>query len=161
MDRRWMVRCTRPLFVLLVYLPLVVPGFAAMKKWAVIAPAASKLQDVSLADLAKLCKGTQKTWPDGKNFMLVIRDPELPEMRPVVQALFGAGPAEIKDVLAKLNQSRVVVRVVDTDDELLRIVSATPGAIGVLDVYAINSFVKVLRIDGKLPFDVGYALKGN
>jgi hypothetical protein len=44
---------------------------------------------------------------------------------------------------------------------LLRTVEATPGAVGILDVYAINSAVKVLRLDGKLPFDVGYALKGN
>ena len=60
-----------------------------------------------------------------------------------------------------MNESRAVVRVVESDDELLRTVEATPGAIGVLDVYAINSSVKVLRVDGKLPFDVGYPLKGN
>ena len=54
-----------------------------------------------------------------------------------------------------------VVRIVESDDDLLRTVEATPGAVGILDVYAINSTVKVLRVDGKLPFDVGYALKGN
>jgi ABC-type phosphate transport system substrate-binding protein len=53
------------------------------------------------------------------------------------------------------------VKIVDTDEELLRTVEATPGSIGVVDVYSINSSVKVLRVDGKLPFDVGYALKGN
>ena len=37
----------------------------------------------------------------------------------------------------------------------------TPGAVGILDVYAINSTVKVLRLDGNLPFDPGYVLKGN
>jgi len=40
-------------------------------------------------------------------------------------------------------------------------VDATPGAVGLVDVYAINSAVKVLRIDGKLPFDAGYVLKSN
>jgi len=40
-------------------------------------------------------------------------------------------------------------------------VASIPGAIGLVDVYSINSSVKVLRVDGKLPFDVGYALKGN
>jgi hypothetical protein len=40
-------------------------------------------------------------------------------------------------------------------------VAATPGAVGVVDVYSINSAVKVLRVDGKLSFDVGYVLKGN
>jgi len=40
-------------------------------------------------------------------------------------------------------------------------VDVTPGAIGLVDVYAINSSVKVLRVDGKLPFDAGYVFKGN
>jgi hypothetical protein len=33
--------------------------------------------------------------------------------------------------------------------------------VGIVDVYSINSSVKVLRVDGKLPFDAGYPLKGN
>ena len=48
-----------------------------------------------------------------------------------------------------------------SDEELLKTVEATSGAIGIVDVYSITSSVKVLRIDGKLPFDVGYPLKGN
>ena len=47
------------------------------------------------------------------------------------------------------------------DEDLMRTVEAFPGAVGLVDVYAINSSVKVLRIDGKLPFDVGFSLKGN
>jgi ribosomal protein L23 len=133
----------------------------ATKNMAVVAPAGSKLQDVPLAELAKLCKGAQKTWADGRNFTLVMRDPESPELRVAVQKLFGIPPSEVKSVIAKLNETRAVVRIVESDEELLRTVEATPGAVGILDVYAINSTVKVLRVDGKLPFDVGYALKGN
>ena len=51
--------------------------------------------------------------------------------------------------------------IVDNDADLLRTVGETPGAVGIVDVYAINSTVKVMRVDGKLPFDVGYAFKGN
>jgi ribosomal protein L23 len=137
------------------------PAAPAIKNMAVVASAGSKLQDVALAELAKLCKGTQKTWADGRNFTLVMRDPELPELRVAVQKLFGITPGEVKSAIAKLNETRAVVRIVETDEELLRTVEATPGAVGILDVYAINSTVKVLRVDGKLPFDVGYALKGN
>ena len=133
----------------------------AIKNIAVVAPAGSKLQDVTLAELAKLCKGEQKTWPDGGSFTLVIRDPESPELHLAVQKLFGVPPSEVKSAIAKLNETRVVIRIVDSDEDLLRTVAATAGAVGILDVYAINSAVKVLRIDGKLPFDVGYALKGN
>jgi len=133
----------------------------AIKNMAVIASAGSKLQDVPLAELGKLCKGTQKTWADGRNFTLVMKDPESPEMHVAVQKLFGVPAGEVKTAIAKLNETRTVVRVVESDEDLLRTVEATPGAVGVLDVYAINSAVKVLRVDGKLPFDTGYALKGN
>ena len=133
----------------------------AVKNMAVIASAGSKLQDVALVELAKLCKGTQKMWPDGRSFTLVMKDPESPDMHVAVQKLFGVPASEVKSAIAKLNETRTVVRVVESDEDLLRTVEATPGAVGILDVYAINSAVKVLRVDGKLPFDVGYALKGN
>lgn len=135
--------------------------FAGIKNMAVVVSAGSKLNDVSLANLAKLCKGVQKTWPDGKNFTVVMRDPESPDMRVAAQKLFGAAPGELKALIAKLNEPRLAVKIVENDEDLLRAVEATPGAVGIIDVYSINSSVKVLRLDGKLPFDLGYALKGN
>jgi hypothetical protein len=140
---------------------LAVNAAPAVKNMAVVAAAGSKLQDVPLVELAKLCKGTQKAWADGRSFTLVMKDPESPDMHVAVQKLFGVPASDVKSAIAKLNETRVVVRVVENDEELLRTVEAMPGAVGILDVYAINSAVKVLRVDGKLPFDVGYALKGN
>ena len=139
----------------------VAPLSSSIKNWAVVAAAGSKLQDVPMADLSKLCKGSQKLWPDGKPFTLVIHDPDSPDMRYAIQKLFGVEAAEFKPLLGKLNENRRIVRVVDTDEDLFRTVEATPGAVGLVDVYSINSSVKVLRVDGKLPFDPGYALKGN
>jgi hypothetical protein len=133
----------------------------AIKNMALVVSAGSKLSDVPLADLTKYCKGTPKAWPDGKSFTLVMKDPESPDMRVVVQKLFGASPADVKSSLPKLNETRVIVKIVASDEDLIRTVEATPGAVGIIDVYSINSSVKVLRVDGKLPFDVGYALKGS
>ena len=137
------------------------PGLGAMKNWAVIVAAGSKIQDLSLADLSKFCKGTQKTWPDGRNFTLVVRNPESPEMRSAMEKLLGTSTTDNKPAASKQNESRAILKVVDTDEDLIRTVSSTPGAIGLVDVYSINSSVKVLRIDGKLPFDPGYVLKVN
>jgi hypothetical protein len=114
-----------------------------------------------MADLAKLCKGTQKQWPDGKPFTLVIHDPDSADMRYAIEKLFGVEGPDVKPLLAKLNETRKVVVIVDSDEGLFRAVGAIPGAVGLIDVYSINSGVKVLRVDGKLPFDAGYALKGN
>jgi len=133
----------------------------ASKNMAVVVASGSKLSDVALADLAKLCKGAQKSWPDGKNFILVMKSPESPEMRSTVLKLFGDASGDIKTALARANESRSSVKIVESEEDLLRAVEGTPGAIGILDVYAINSSVKVLRVDGKLPFDVGYAFRVN
>jgi hypothetical protein len=153
-----MIALVFSVIALAIALPLLA---ASVRNWAIITAAGSKLQDVQLADLSKLCKGTQKAWPDGKSFILVMKDPEAPEMRVAVQKLLGVEPTEAKVAIAKLNEAHVLVKIVANDDELLHTVEATPGAVGVVDVYAINSSVKVLRIDGKLPFDIGYALKVN
>jgi hypothetical protein len=156
-SRRELMRGAIALAALAAFSASVVP---AIKNMAVVASANSKLADVPLADVVKMCKGVTKAWPDGKNFVLVLRNPDAPEMHGVVLKLFG-GAADAKTAIAKLNESHQTVKIVDSDDEVMRTVESTPGAIGIVDVYAINSSVKVLRIDGKLPFDVGYALKGN
>lgn len=140
---------------------LAAPAVAVIWNMAVVTSAGSKLADVPLTDLVKLCKGTQRTWPDGRSFTLVIRDPESADMRIPVQKLFGVPPAEAKALIKKLNEARATVKIVQSDQDLLRTVEATPGAIGVVDVYSIDSSVKVLRIDGKLPFDPDYFLRGH
>ena len=160
MNRRGLLKGLRAGAILGVLL-LAAGAVAGIKNMAVVVSAGSKLNDVSLADLARLCKGLQRTWPDGKNFTLVIKDPESPDMRVAAQKLFGVAPGEVKALIAKLNEPRLTVKIVENDEDLLRTVEATPGAVGIVNVYSINSSVKVLRVDGKLPFDLGYALKGN
>jgi hypothetical protein len=159
--KRYQIQKTLQIAAILLFLMASGAALAGIKNMAVVVSAGSKLTDVPLADLTKLCKGTQKAWPDGKNFTLVMKDPDSPDMHVVAQKLFGAAPGEVKALIAKLNESRLTVKIVENDEDLLRTVEATPGAAGIIDVYAINSSVKVLRVDGKLPFDLGYVLKGN
>jgi hypothetical protein len=142
-------------------LVLAASSAAAVKNMAVVISAGSKMADVPLADLVKLCKGAQKAWPDGKNFTLVMKNPEAPEMHAAVQKLFGDPSGDFKAAIAKVNEGKAAIKIVASDEDLMRTVEATPGAVGIMDVYSISSAVKVLRVDGKLPFDIGYALKGN
>jgi hypothetical protein len=147
-------------FLVLSCLLLVVSAvYPAMKNMAVVVAADSNLPDLTMAEFTKLCKGAQKSWPDGRSFTLVLKDPASPEMHVVVQKLFGVSPADAKTAIAKINEVRPLIKVVGSDEDVFRTVTATPGAVGLVDVYTINSSIKVLHIDGKLPFDVGYALK--
>jgi hypothetical protein len=134
-------------------------AYPAMKNMAVVVAADSNLPDLTLAEFTKLCKGAQKSWPDGRSFTLVLKDPASPEMHVAMQKLFGASSADAKSAIAKINEVRPLIKVVGSDEDVFRTVTATPGAVGLVDVYTINSAVKVLHIDGKLPFDLGYPLK--
>jgi hypothetical protein len=146
----------------LLLLGVVVTGvatFAAIKNMALVVAADSKLPDVTFAELVKLCKGTQKTWPDGRPFTLVMKDPAAPEMHVPMQKLFGTSPADSKAAIAKINENKLMIKIVESDEDVFRAVTSIPGAMGIVDVYSINSAVKVLHVDGKLPFDAGYPLK--
>ena len=134
-------------------------SYPAIKNMAVVVAADSNLPDLTMAEFTKLCKGAQKSWPDGRSFTLVLKDPTSPEMHVAVQKLFGVAPGDAKTAIAKINEIRPLIKIVGSDEDVFRTVTATPGAVGLVDVYTINSAVKVLHIDGKLPFDVGYALK--
>jgi hypothetical protein len=134
-------------------------SFAAIKNMALVVSADSKLPDVTFAELVKLCKGTQKTWPDGRVFTLVMKDPTAPEMHVPMQKILGASPADSKAAIAKINEPRLMIKIVASDEDVFRAVTSIPGAMGIVDVYSINSAVKVLHVDGKLPFDAGYPLK--
>lgn len=161
MSRLSSVKLLRGGFAAILFALACTPAVPAIKNMAVVASAGSKLADVPLTELVKYCKGSAKAWPDGRNFVIVLKNPDLPEMRVALQKLFGGGAAEARLAIAKLNETRQAAVIVDSDDDLLRAVDTTPGAVGIVDVYSINSSVKVLRVDGKLPFDIGYALKGN
>jgi hypothetical protein len=50
---------------------------------------------------------------------------------------------------------------VGSDELVLTLVDTNPGAVGIVNVYSINSRVKVLKVDGKLPMEPGYLLHGN
>ena len=67
-------------------------------------------------------------------------------------------------MIASANHGRIghpAIMMVDSDEELVNKVASIPGAVGVVDVYSINSGVAVLKIAGKLPLEPGYLLHGN
>jgi hypothetical protein len=60
---------------------------------------------------------------------------------------------ELKSFIATHEES---ISTVDSDDDVLKLVETTPGAVGLVDVRSINDQVNVVRVDGKLPMEAGY-----
>jgi hypothetical protein len=147
-----------------VFLALLVATLAQAKDVALIANKGSAVTAVTMADLVKLCKAQTSRWPDGKAVTLIVRDPASAEMKMVLEKLYSMTPSAVNELIANANHERgahPAIIVVSSDDDLVHKVAATPGAVGLVDVYAINSSVDVMKVAGKLPFEPGYPLHGN
>jgi ABC-type phosphate transport system substrate-binding protein len=137
---------------------------AQAKDVALIANKGSAVTAVTMPDLVKLCKAQTPHWPDGKSVTLVVRDPSSSDMRMILEKVYAMAPQAVNELFATANHGKgahPMIVVVTSDDDLVHKVAATQGAIGLVDVYAINSSVDVMKVAGKLPFEPGYPLHGN
>jgi len=148
-------------------LALIVLGCTAMaasKDLALISNKSNHAQAVTLPDLTKICKGQMNRWPDGKSVTFITRDPALPEMRLLLDKIYGMSQDEVRAVILTANHGRSehpAILLLGSDEAVVKKVETTPGAVGLVDVYAITGGVTVLRVSGKLPLEPGYPIHGN
>lgn len=137
---------------------------AAAKDIALISNKTNHVEAVNLPDLVKICKGQTSRWPDGKPVTLVIRDPGSSDMKLVLQKIYEMPKEDVAALIANANRNRqnhTAIVVGESDEAIVKKVESTPGALGLVDVYAITGAVRVLRVGSKLPLEPGYALHGN
>jgi ABC-type phosphate transport system substrate-binding protein len=137
---------------------------AAARDLALVSNKGNSVNAVSLADLVKISKAQTNRWPDGKAVTFIMRAPSTPEMRIFLEKVYGMTDTDVTELVAAANHGRMnhpAILIVNSDEELVNKVASIPGAIGVVDVYAINSSIAVVKIAGKLPLEPGYLLHGN
>ncbi len=130
---------------------------ASARDLALVVNKGSTVRALTSAELGKLAGAAMPTWPGGGKVTFILRDPSSPAMRIALEKLFGT-PEKLKSLMAA-NPGYFVV--VSTDAEVIRMVESLNGAVGLIDIYSITSGVNVLKVNGKLPLEPGYALHGN
>ena len=146
---------------------LVVLGWVALaqsKDLALISNKSNDLVAITSPELVKVCKGQVSRWPDGRAVSFITRDPSAPEMKLLLEKVYGMSKDEVKALIASANHGRTnhpAIVVVDSDEDVVKKVESIPGAVGLVDVYSISGGVKVVKIGGKLPLEPGYVLHGN
>lgn len=146
--------CTALLLACLV----VMCGQVQAKQLAVVTDTANATTNLTAAELTRIIMQHTRTWPDGRPIVLVVRDPGCEDMRLVLRKIFSMTPEQAREFI-QAHKGAIIVA--DSDDSILRFVSTNPGAIGVIDLYSLTKGVTVLKIDGKLPVEQGYLLRGN
>lgn len=145
----------RTFFVALI---LCVAQLCFARDLAIVANKRNGTSTVTAAELEKLLKLGTANWPDGKKVRIFLTDPGSVDSKTILPRAYKISPAEIK---ALADAHKTEIQIVGSDDVVLTMVDNNPGAIGVVNVYSINSQVKVLKVDGKLPMEPGYLLHGN
>jgi len=139
-------------------------SLAPARDLALVSNKSNAMGAITLPDLVKVCKAQTNHWPDGKPITFVMRSPSVPEMKLVLEKVYGMSETEVNGLIVTSNHGRAnhpAILVATSDDDLVNKVASLPGAIGVVDVYSINSSVAVVKIAGKLPLEPGYLLHGN
>jgi len=143
---------------------LISASLASARDLALVSNKSNAVGAITLPDLVKVCKAQNNRWPDGKPITFVMRLPTSPEMKLVLDKLYGMSQSEVTSLIVTANHGRPnhpAILIVASDEELVNQVASLPGAVGVVDVYSINSSVAVVKIAGKLPLEPGYLLHGN
>lgn len=136
----------------------------AARDLAVVSNKANTISTIALPELIKICKAEMNRWPDGKPVTFIMRAPSTPELKLFLEKVYELPADQVRELIATANHGRAnhpAIMIVDSDEDLVNKVASLPGAVGVVDVYAINSSVAVVKVAGKLPLEPGYLLHGN
>lgn len=148
----------RRFWLSLIAVALLTPSLCLARDIALIADKENPLSTLSNKDALKLLRNETSTWPDGKKVTVYLSDPGSADGKVLLERAYRMTLDELKSFADAQKGSIVILA---SDEQVLKAVSAHPGALGVVNVYSINSAIKVLRIDGKLPMEPGYLLHAN
>ncbi len=139
-------------------------SLAAARDLALVSNKSNAISAMTLPELVKICKAQTNRWPDGKPVTLIMRSPSTPEMKVFLEKVYELPGDQVQELVNTANHGRTnhpAIMIVESDEDLVNKVASIPGALGVVDVYAINSSVAVVKLGGKLPLEPGYLLHGN
>jgi|SRR5580698_6755152 ABC-type phosphate transport system substrate-binding protein len=137
---------------------LALPCVVQARQLALVTDTGNATSNLTSADLVKIFNARTRTWPDGRSITIVLRDPSSADMQLVLRKLFGMSQEQAQ---AFIQAHKGAIVIADSDDAVIHSVSTTRGAVGVIDLYSLTKDVNVLKIDGKLPVEQGYLLRGN
>ncbi len=128
----------------------VAPCFA--HHMAVVVSKQNNVTALSSAQLSRMFRAETKKWPDGRSVQLVLHRASNGEAI-TLQRLNKMSAQQWQNWIAEHKDS---LKLVDSDEDVLSYVEATPNAVGLVDVRSVNGHVNIVRVDGKVPMEEGY-----
>jgi hypothetical protein len=128
---------------------------------AVIVSPNSKLTNISVADLRRVFQSERLTDPDGNRLIALNHPPKTVDRVGFDQVVLQMDPDAVGRfwIDRKIRGGNGPPRTVESLATLRRVVEKLPGAIGYLRPGQLSNEVRVIRVDGKLPEEAGYAVR--
>lgn len=121
-------------------------------------------ESLSTAQLRKLVLGDVRGWPDRKPVTMVARDFSSKTFECVLSMVVRQSVAEYRRYVMSAEfrgEEPMAIQTADSAASAARIVAGSPGAIAIVEASAlpaISAGVKIVRVNGKAPGEVGYPL---
>ncbi len=140
---------------------LALQGAAQAGDMAIVVSPGNPVTNVSFGDLQKMFAGAKRSWPDGQPIKLVTRGPGCIE-RLVLLRLMAMSEGEYKRYWAaqvfrgEADAAPLTVPSVGMQKEA---VVVFPGALSLVSAKDVKPGMKVIKVNGLLPGEVGYPLR--
>jgi ABC-type phosphate transport system substrate-binding protein len=128
---------------------------------AIVVNQSNPVQAMSSAELRDVFLGTRSHWPNGRRITIVMRDMEDPERLVILRDVCGMNEQQFRTHFVRgLYNGEILVspKILSSVTGMRRFVFNVPGAIGYLRLSEVDSSVRALRIDERLPQEKGYRL---
>jgi ABC-type phosphate transport system substrate-binding protein len=137
-------------------------GGSAEQALAIIVNQSNPVENFSFEELRKIFLGERSHWPNGRRITLVMLDPSQPERKAVLRDIYGMSEKDFNNhFIQGVFTGAVFVspKTLANASDVRNFVFNVPGAIGYVRASDVDSSVKVLRVDGRLPEDKDYRFR--
>jgi hypothetical protein len=137
------------------------PLAAAEAAVAVVVGPGTPVDNLSFPDLRRLLRGERQFWSANLRVTLVVRAPVARERDIILKTIYQMSEAQFRQYwIAKVFRAEAAAgpRIVYSNEMSVELVGALPGAVALVDASQVPKGLKVLKIDGLLPGEKGYAL---
>jgi hypothetical protein len=120
------------------------------------------VDNLSFSELRKLMLGNRQFWNSNLRVTLLIRAPGTREREAVLKTIYQMSEAQFQQYwIAKVFREEATSgpRIVYSNEMATELVAAIPGAVAFVEASQVPKGLKVLKIDGRLPGEKGYALR--
>jgi ABC-type phosphate transport system substrate-binding protein len=142
--------------------PAPTTGGGAEQALAIIVNQSNPVENFSFEELRKIFLGERSHWPNGRRITLVMLDPSQPERKVVLRDIYGMSEKDFNNhFIQGVFTGAVFVspKTLANAADVRNFVFNVPGAIGYVRASNVDSSVKVLRVDGRLPEDKDYRFR--